>query len=184
MQHLRETGGGVQLLEDVSAAPMQIQNGRRRRSKKKGGPKPALTEREAMANSDYDASLMSSRARLSAFLASARKLASGFSTRIALLRSMPLSFDGAAHDLTSPAGFAPVTSHLRQLNLIERLRLTWSDATQSLRVLNPAQVSFMLVRGGRTACNCSDNFFSCSLFAASCSLAVGLGPFLIHLIGL
>ena len=137
-----------------------------------------------MANSDYDASLMSSRARLSAFLASVRKLASGFSTRIALLRSMPLSFDGAAHDLTSPAGFAPVTSHLRQLNLIKRLWLTWSDATQSFSVLNPAQASFMLVRGGRTACNCSDNFFSCSLFAASCSLAVGLGPFLIHLIGL
>src|SRR5207249_11981974 len=29
-------GGGVELLEDVSAAPMQMQNGRKRRSKKKG----------------------------------------------------------------------------------------------------------------------------------------------------
>src|SRR6266581_4063821 len=126
----------------------------------------------------YDASLISSRARFSAFFASVRKLASGFSTRIALLRSMALSFDGAAHDLTSPAGFAPVTFHLRQLNLIETLWLTWSDATQSFRLLNPAQASFKLVRGGRTACNCWDSFFSCSLFAASCSLAVGLGPFL------
>src|SRR6266568_3630423 len=69
----------------------------------------------------YDASLISSRARFSAFFASVRKLASGFSTRIALLRSMALSFDGAAHDLTSPTGFAPVTSHFRQLNLILRL---------------------------------------------------------------
>jgi len=28
--------GGVELLEEVSAAPMQMQNGRKRRSKKKG----------------------------------------------------------------------------------------------------------------------------------------------------
>ena len=66
---------------------------------------------------------MSSRARFSAFLASVREWASGFSARIALLRSTALSLDGAAHDLTSPAGLAPVTSHLRQLNLIWRLWL-------------------------------------------------------------
>jgi hypothetical protein len=66
---------------------------------------------------------MSSRARFSAFLASVRDLASGFRERIALLRSIGLSFEGAAHDLMSPAGFAPVTSHLRQLNLIWRLWL-------------------------------------------------------------
>src|SRR5712664_251294 len=127
---------------------------------------------------------MSSRARFSAVFASERELASGFSPRIALLRLMALSCDGAAHDLTSPAGFAPVTSHLRQLNLMERLWLTCSEATQSLRLLNPAQASLRLVRGGSTACNCRDNFFSSSLFAASCSLAVGLGPFLIHFSGL
>src|SRR5437899_5366000 len=127
---------------------------------------------------------MSSRARFSAIFASVRELASGFSSRIALLRSRALSFDGAAHDLTSPAGFAPVISHLRQLNLILRLWLTCSDATQSLRLLNPAHASLKFVRGGSTACNCRDNFFSSSLFAASCSLAVGLGPFLIHLSGL
>src|SRR6266851_6657578 len=127
---------------------------------------------------------MSSRARFSAVFASERELASGFIPRIALLRLMAFSFDGAAHDLTSPAGFAPVTSHLRQLNLILRLWLTRSAATQSFRFLNPAQASFRLVRGGSSACNCRDNFFSSSLFAASCSLAVGLGPFLIHLIGL
>src|SRR5207249_4539695 len=49
-------------------------------AKRKGGPKPALTEREAMTNSDYEPPLMSSRARLSAFLPSVRKLASAFST--------------------------------------------------------------------------------------------------------
>ena len=67
---------------------------------------------------------MSSRARFSAFLASVRAWASGLSTMMALLRSMALSLDGAAHDLMSPEGFAPVTSHFRQLNLMVRLWLT------------------------------------------------------------
>src|SRR2546430_17440811 len=114
-----------------------------------------------MVNSDYDASLMSSRARLSAFLASVRKLASGFSTRIALLRSMPLSFDGAALDLTSPAGFAPATSHFKQLNLIERFRLTRIDATQSLRVLNLLLVCFSLVWRARIAVNGRQSVLCC-----------------------
>src|ERR1700746_312004 len=97
---------------------------------------------------------------------------------------MALSLHGASQDFMSPAGFAPVISHLRQLNLISRLWLTCSAATQSFRLLNPAQASFKIVRGGSHACHCSDSFLSSSRVAASCSLAVGLGPFLIHLSGL
>jgi len=48
---------------------------------------------------------MSSRARFSAVLASVWELAPGFEARIALLRSIALSIDGAAQDLTSPSGF-------------------------------------------------------------------------------
>ena len=53
---------------------------------------------------------MSSRARFSAFFASVREWASGFNSRIALLRSIALSFEGAAQDLTSPARLR--TSHI------------------------------------------------------------------------
>src|SRR5262249_29980093 len=41
-----------------------------------------------------------------------------------------------------------------------------------------------VVFGGRSACNCSVSLRSSSGCAASCSLAVGPGPFLIHLSGL
>ena len=43
----QNTGGGVELLEHVSAAPMQMQTEEREGAKRKGGPKSALTEREA-----------------------------------------------------------------------------------------------------------------------------------------
>src|SRR5215467_10823544 len=67
------------------------------------------------------ASLMSSRARRSAFRASAFASASGFRARMALLRVSAL--DGASHDLTSPPGRTAVMSHFRQLNLIFKLWL-------------------------------------------------------------
>src|SRR5260370_42232073 len=98
---------------------------------------------------------MSSRARFSAVFASVRELASGFSPRIALLRFTALTFDGAAHDLTSPAVFAPLTSHLGHLILILILWLTGSEARQSFRVLNPAQASLRLVRVRSTPSTCS-----------------------------
>lgn len=97
---------------------------KQRQKKERGRLKSAPTRDRSAAISYYDASLISSRARFSADFACVRELTPGFSTWIALDRSMALSFDGAAHDLMSPAGFAPVTSHLRQLNLIERLWLT------------------------------------------------------------
>src|SRR6202521_1479699 len=127
---------------------------------------------------------MSSRARFSAFFASVLASASGFSTLMALLRLMPFSLGGASHDLMSPAGFVPVTSHFKQLNLIFRLWLTRSEATHSSRTLNWAQASFSVVRGGSSVFSNVVNFFSMSLFPASCWLAVGAGAFLIHLIGL
>src|SRR5216683_5580595 len=130
------------------------------------------------------ASLMSSRARLSAFLDSVLASASGFSTRMALFRLIGLSLIGASHDLTSPLGCTAVRCHFRQLNLICKLWLTCSAATHPSRSLNDEQAFFRVVRGGSNACSCSVSFLSSSLCAASCSVAVGLGPFLIHFIGL
>src|SRR3981189_771242 len=72
--------------------------------------------------------------------------------------------------------------HFRQPNLIFRLWLTCRAATQSLRLLNARQASLRLVRGGRMGCNCDGSFLVWSLFAASCSVAVGL--FLIQWMGL
>jgi len=91
------------------------------------------------------------------------ELTVGFSTWIALLRSMALSFDGPAHDLTSPAGFAPVTSHLRQFEFDIEIVANVKRGDASFRFLNPAHASLRFVRGGSTACNCRDNFFSSSL---------------------
>src|SRR5256885_957782 len=67
------------------------------------------------------ASLMSSCARLSAFLDSTLALASGFRACIALFRDS--AFGGAAQDFASLLGRTAVMFHFRQLNLIFRLWL-------------------------------------------------------------
>src|ERR1700739_314766 len=99
----------------------------------------------------------------------------------ARLKAFPAS--GALHeDTLPPPGWTPVTSHFRQLNLILRLWLTYSEATHSFNCRNAVQASSNFVRGGKRAWSCDASFLLCSLFAASCSLAVG--PFLIQWIGL
>src|SRR6267143_2921475 len=125
---------------------------------------------------------MSSWARFSAVLASALASASGLSRRIALTRFTGLPFSGALQAEALPLDCTAVSSHFKQVNLILRLWLTWRAATQSLRLLNARQASLRLVRGGRIACNCNASFWFWSLFAASCSVAVGL--FLIQWMGL
>src|SRR6267378_3391934 len=128
------------------------------------------------------ASLMSPWARFSAVLTSALASASGLRRRIALTRFTGLPFSGALQAEALPLDCTAVTCHFKQVNLIFRLWLTWRAATQSLRLLNAKQASLRLVRGGRMACNCDASFWFWSLFAASCSVAVGL--FLIQWIGL
>src|SRR4029077_8416778 len=132
----------------------------------------------------YDqASLMSSCARFSAFLASALASASGFNVRMAFARLKAFPSSGARQEVTLPLpGWTAVTSHFKQLNLILRLRLTYSAATHSFNCRNAVQASSNFVRGGKSACSCDASFLLCSLFAASCSLAVG--PFLSQWMGL
>src|ERR1700687_891269 len=99
----------------------------------------------------------------------------------ARLKAFPSS--GALQEVTLPLpGWTPVTSHFKQLNLIFRLRLTYSVATHSFNCRNAVQASSNFVRGGKSACSCDASFLLCSRFAASCSLAVG--PFLIQCMGL
>src|SRR2546427_5803302 len=87
------------------------------------------------------ASLMSSRAFLSASLASTLALLSGFRRSIALWKSMALPPAGPAQESATGLGFTPVTSHFKQVNSIFNERLTRRDATQSSRYLNPEQAS-------------------------------------------
>src|SRR5215472_8019339 len=103
---------------------------------------------------------------------------------MALSRGNGLFLGGASQDFTSPLGRAPIMSHFRQLYLSFTLRLTWSAATQSSSVWKPLHASRKVVFGGSRACNCKVSFRSSSGCAASCSLAVGPGFFLIHLSGL
>ena len=81
------------------------------------------------------------RARFSAFFTSIRGGGGWLADRC----SGPRYLSRAAHDLTSPAGFAPVTSHLRHLNLIVRLWLC-ERRDAIVRVLNPAHASAGLCR--------------------------------------
>src|SRR6266852_606278 len=125
------------------------------------------------------ASLMSSCARRSAFFASALASACGFSVWMAFARLSGLPPSGALQEATLPlAGWTPVTSHFRQLNLIFKLWLMCSAATHAFNCLNDVQASSSLVFGGSRACSSAASFLLSSLFAASCSLAVG--PFLIQ----
>src|SRR5258708_18458788 len=96
--------------------------------------------------------LMSSCAFFSAFRASPLAFTSGFRARMAFSRLR--AFGGAWHDLISPLDRTAVISHFRQLNLICRLPLTCSDATQSSSVLKRVQAYFIVVRDGSSACNC------------------------------
>src|ERR1700680_4351945 len=98
---------------------------------------------------------------------------------MALARLKPLPRSGAVHEETFPlTGCTAVISHFRQLNLILRLWLTCSAATQSFNWRNAVQASSSFVFCGKMACSSEASFLLSSAFAASCSLAVG--PFLIQ----
>src|SRR6266404_8785183 len=93
---------------------------------------------------------------------------------MALLRLSGFPPSGAAHAETFPfTGWVPVTSHFKQLNLILRLWLRCSAATHSVNCRNPVQASSSFVFGGKIAWSSEASFLLWSLFAASCSLAVG-----------
>src|SRR5437879_2225101 len=87
------------------------------------------------------ASLMSPRAFLSASFASALALLSGFRRSMALKRPMALPPAGPAQESATGFGFAPVTSHFRQLNSIFSEWLTRRDATHSSRYLKSEHAS-------------------------------------------
>src|ERR1700730_5859896 len=95
----------------------------------------------------------------------------------ARLKALPRS--GAVQEETfPPTGCTAVISHFKQLNLILRLWLTCSAATQSFNWRNAVQASSSLAFAGKMAWSSEVSFLLSSAFAASCSVAVG--PFLIQ----